>query len=329
MNGSVCLTVEYCILFFQGNSLDYVKTQNLIINPCLGYIIYNLIQFHVPCIWFVEFVFTHSTYLITISWWVLSASPLGLADVMANGPVNSHRWAVAVWSGTLIIMLSLVPTRSYAGPTPANNMTSENDWREFIIITDSWKCSLSKVLIWLVDHPKFDPRVWVGFKYKMLMCVYNLTEFKEPFALWDNATNASWVDISHELPQQRTEGRFGCHKLLNTWDTDTNRLFRRTVLPERKVYGLVGQLTKSKGSWSFVKEYYMYFDRVDLLNCTGVLAWSSQGIDSICRDATHSIVFQQFCNLEQSAGFPRLSNKTWICGLRFLLFLVLWKKQIR
>jgi len=44
----------------------------------------------------------------------------------------------------------------------------------------------------------------------------NLTEFEEPFAFRDNATNSSRVDVSHELPQQRTEGRFGCHKLLHT-----------------------------------------------------------------------------------------------------------------
>lgn len=58
--------------------------------------------------------------LMTMSWWVLSASPLGLADVIARGPVMSQRWLVTVWSGTRIMMLSLVPTRSYAGPTPVN-----------------------------------------------------------------------------------------------------------------------------------------------------------------------------------------------------------------
>lgn len=59
------------------------------------------------------------TDLMTMSWWVLSGSPLGLAEVIARGPVMSHKWAVTVWSGTRIMMLSRVPTRSNAGPTPA------------------------------------------------------------------------------------------------------------------------------------------------------------------------------------------------------------------
>lgn len=63
--------------------------------------------------------FNEDTDLVTMSWWVLSGSPLGLAEVMARGPVMSHRWAVTVWSGTRIIILSRVPTRSNAGPTPA------------------------------------------------------------------------------------------------------------------------------------------------------------------------------------------------------------------
>lgn len=50
--------------------------------------------------------------LMTMSWWVLSGSPLGFADVIARGPVMSQRWPVTVWSGTRIMMLSLVPTRS-------------------------------------------------------------------------------------------------------------------------------------------------------------------------------------------------------------------------
>lgn len=49
-----------------------------------------------------------------------------------------------------------------------------------------------------------------------VVSVNNLTKFEEPFALWDNATNASGVDISHELPEQRAERRFGGHKLLHT-----------------------------------------------------------------------------------------------------------------
>lgn len=34
----------------------------------------------------------------------------------------------------------------------------------------------------------------------MLYLVNNLTEFEEPIALGDNATDASGVDVSHELP---------------------------------------------------------------------------------------------------------------------------------
>lgn len=60
-----------------------------------------------------------------MSWWVLSVSPLGLAEVMAKGPVMSMRWTVTVWSGTRIMMLSLVPTRSYPAPTPEGRDTGE------------------------------------------------------------------------------------------------------------------------------------------------------------------------------------------------------------
>lgn len=56
--------------------------------------------------------FCGDTYLMTMSWWVLSGSPLGFAEVIARGPVISQRWPVTVWSGTRIMMLSLVPTRS-------------------------------------------------------------------------------------------------------------------------------------------------------------------------------------------------------------------------
>ena len=62
-----------------------------------------------------------ATHLRTMEWCVLSGSPLGFADVMARGPVRSHRCAVTVWSGTRIMMLSLVPTRSYAAPTPTQD----------------------------------------------------------------------------------------------------------------------------------------------------------------------------------------------------------------
>lgn len=56
--------------------------------------------------------FCGGTHLMTMLWWVLSGSPLGFAEVIARGPVMSHRWPVTVWSGTRIMMLSLVPTRS-------------------------------------------------------------------------------------------------------------------------------------------------------------------------------------------------------------------------
>lgn len=49
---------------------------------------------------------------MTMLWWVLSDSPLGLAEVIASGPVILHKWPVTVWSGTRIMMLSFVPTRS-------------------------------------------------------------------------------------------------------------------------------------------------------------------------------------------------------------------------
>ncbi len=58
--------------------------------------------------------------------------------------------------------------------------------------------SLSKVLIWVGGCPKFDKRV--GCKYKTPYLVNNLTEFEEPITLGDNATDASGVDVSHELP---------------------------------------------------------------------------------------------------------------------------------
>lgn len=56
---------------------------------------------------------------MTMSWWVLSTSPLGLAEVMAKGPVMSMRCTRTVRSGTRIMMLSWVPTLLYPAPTPA------------------------------------------------------------------------------------------------------------------------------------------------------------------------------------------------------------------
>lgn len=67
----------------------------------------------------------------------------------------------------------------------------------------------------------------------------------------------------------------------------------------------------------------MYFDSEDLLDCIWVLARCSQGINRVCRDTTHAIVFKHFGNLEESTGSPRISNSTWICGHRFLLSFVL------
>lgn len=51
-----------------------------------------------------------STHEMTMSWCVLSTSPLGLADVIAKGPVMSMRCTRTVRSGTLIMILSWVPT---------------------------------------------------------------------------------------------------------------------------------------------------------------------------------------------------------------------------
>lgn len=67
----------------------------------------------------------------------------------------------------------------------------------------------------------------------------------------------------------------------------------------------------------------MYFYSVDLLNCTWVFARCSQGINRVCRDTAHTIVFQQFGNLEEPTGFTGVSNNTWMCGDRFLLSSVL------
>ena len=46
------------------------------------------------------------THEMTMSWCVLSTSPLGLADVIAKGPVMSMRCTRTVRSGTLIMILS-------------------------------------------------------------------------------------------------------------------------------------------------------------------------------------------------------------------------------
>lgn len=143
-----------------------------------------------------------------MSWCVLSGSPLGFADVMANGPVMSHRCAVTVWSGTRIMMLSLVPTRSYAGPTPKGKRV-------------------------LGDYPRQEH---YSKMHDGLSQLCSLTKLEEPVTLWHDAADASRVNVSHELPQQRAEWRLGCHKLLHTGDTDTDGLLCRTVLPSRKAH---------------------------------------------------------------------------------------------
>lgn len=50
------------------------------------------------------------THVTTMSWCVLSGSPLGLAEVMASGPVMLRRWHVTVRSEIRIMIESLVPT---------------------------------------------------------------------------------------------------------------------------------------------------------------------------------------------------------------------------
>lgn len=49
---------------------------------------------------------------------MLSGSPLGLADVMAKGPVTLTRYERTELSGTRIATLSFVPTKSAVSPTP-------------------------------------------------------------------------------------------------------------------------------------------------------------------------------------------------------------------
>lgn len=65
--------------------------------------------------------------------------------------------------------------------------------------------------------------------WSMSQCC-SLTKFEEPVSFWYNTADAPWIDISHELPEQRTKWWFGCNKLLQTRDANTDGLLCRTFL---------------------------------------------------------------------------------------------------
>lgn len=57
-----------------------------------------------------------------------------------------------------------------------------------------------------------------------------LTKSEQPVSFADDAADASWVDVPHELPQQGTEWRLCSHQLFHVRDANTDWFLCWSVL---------------------------------------------------------------------------------------------------
>lgn len=63
-------------------------------------------------------------------------------------------------------------------------------------------------------------------------CPTQFTESEQPVSFFDDAADASRIDIPHELPEQRTERRLGRHQLFHTRNANTYGLLCWSVLKQ-------------------------------------------------------------------------------------------------
>lgn len=75
------------------------------------------------------------------------------------------------------------------------------------------------------------PYQWVHVKLNKPAVVPTVqTKSEQPVSFADDAADASWVDVPHELPQQGTEWRLCSHQLFHVRDANTDWFLCWSVL---------------------------------------------------------------------------------------------------
>ena len=245
-----------------------------------------------------------STHLRTMEWCVLSGSPLGLADVMARGPVRSHRCPVTVWSGTRIMMLSAVPTRSYAAPTPM-----QDQWELKSILKPSFKSSLPP----LQSYQQLKSYPVCRASRLCSRCSWCLRDRRSSWT----PTAEGWrvVRLRAAVPRWKCKYRWAFLRVYpETQRTQSTHLVRSPIAFLKIIF--------------HQSRDFAYFDVVDLLDCLGILTGGSQGIDCVGGNTTYATFVQEFSYLQEATGEPGFSHRARELRFILLFFLILKSLEI-
>ena len=115
----------------------------------------------------------------------------------------------------------------------------------------------------------------------ILQCISN-TEILQPVSFRNNTCYTTGVTVYHELPQQWTEWCFDLSELVNVWKAKTNGFFSRPFL-------------------------YL----INSFNARRMFAWTSQSINSICRNTNQAPFIQEFGYSFQPTSFGGIIKWAW------------------